>query len=48
MERLFLPVCDGGHAITLLFSAALRAADTMQPKTGGGVVIGTLFERSAP
>ena len=46
MERLFLPVCDGGHAITLLFSAALRA--TMQPKTGGGVVIGTLFERSAP
>jgi hypothetical protein len=24
MEREFLPVCDGDHAITLLFSAALR------------------------
>jgi hypothetical protein len=35
-------------AITFLFLAVLRAADTMQPKTGGGVVIGTLPEWSDP
>jgi hypothetical protein len=48
MERLVPPVCDGDHAITFLFLAVLRAADTMQPKTGGGVVIGTLPEWSVP
>jgi hypothetical protein len=55
MEREFLSVCDGDHAITLLFSAALRVfsvglrvVDIMQPKTAGGVVIGTLPEWSVP